>query len=94
MSDANTRAGDSQGVMAQAFEDDLSVPTRPKDRLDRAIDVLERVMPDLPMLGAMLLLLVVCLVSSGRNFGSSGDACDVQADPQSTADLARAVTPF
>jgi hypothetical protein len=64
------------------------------DLLDRAIDVAERVMPDLPMLGALLLIAVVCLVASGCDLTGSPAGADAGTDPQVTADLAWAVAPF
>ena len=65
-----------------------------KDLLDRAIDFAERVMPDLPMLGALLLIVLVCLVASGCDLTGSPVGADAGTDPQVTADLARAVAPF
>ena len=65
-----------------------------KDCLDLAIDALERVMPDLPMLGALMLVLAGCIAAcSGGSGATSPDADDPFANQQS-ADLARAVVPF
>ncbi len=52
-----------------------------RTRVDAAIDLLARVMPDLPLLGAALLLLVANLAATGSDFG---------ADPETQAALQQA----
>lgn len=61
---------------------------------NRFIDALARVMPDLPMLGALMLLLVVYLAASGSDFGASQECFDALHEAQSAAASAGAIAPF
>ena len=76
------------------FGDDLVVPVRHTDALDRAADCLERVMPDLSMLGLAMVLIVLYLAASGSAFGLSDDALAAQQEAAEAASAAPSYVPF
>ncbi len=53
---------------------------------NRLLDALERVLPDMPMMGVFMLLLWAYLIATGSNFGATDDVLDaLQAASEAAA---------
>jgi len=77
-------ASDDAQLVGKGVEFELP-PTRPTDRLDNAIDLLEQVMPDMSVLGALMLLLFAYLVASGSNLGATEEVLGAMNDAAAAA---------
>lgn len=94
MNDVEVQASEVTRVTASVLVDGDVASSRQKDALDRTIDVLERVMPDLSMLGLAMVLVVLYLTASGSDFGASEDVLAAQQEAADAASAAPGYVPF
>jgi hypothetical protein len=58
------------------------------------IDALERVLPDMPALGALMLLLFIYLACTGSDFGASSDVLGAMQESSDAATQSIGYVPF
>jgi len=83
-----------QADVGLSGDDHVGQPIRVNDPLDRFCDACERVMPDLSMLGAMLLLVLAALAATDTTFDVSDEVLGPMSDAANAASDAGVIAAY